>query len=531
MRRLTVMGVMAAGVIVAAGLTPVAAAAPGAAAAISWGACQDPRLQQAGAQCALLAVPLDYAHPGGEKIKLAVSRINHTVPDSEAQGVMLVNPGGPGGSGLGLSRLGQLVPNGAGAYYDWIGFDPRGVGSSQPSLSCDPDYFSFNRPSYIPVLPSTLQRWLARSQAYANACSANGPILAHMTTADAARDMDSIRAALGVQQINYYGFSYGTYLGQVYSTMYPTRVRRMVLDSNVDPRKVWYQANLDQDIAFNRNIKIWFAWLAKYDRVYHLGSTEKAVETLFYKIEAKLTLHPADGKIGGDEWVDIFLYAGYYQITWLDLADAFARYVHDNDVANLEQEFLDADGLGDDNGFAVYNAVQCTDVQWPQQWSTWARDNWATFVRAPFETWGNAWFNAPCLFWPAPAHATAPMQIDGSRVSSALLIDETLDAATPFEGSLEVRRLYPHSSLIALPGGTSHADSLFGNACLDDQIAAYLADGTVPTRRPGNGPDTTCAPLPEPVPAAATGAAGQAAAKAAVRAAARSGRLLPLGGV
>ena len=89
--------------------------------------------------------------------------------------------------------------------------------------------------------------------------------------------MEGIRLALSAPQINYYGFSYGTYLGQVYSTLYPSRVRRMVLDANVDPRGVWYAANLDQDTAFDRNINIWFGWLAKYDSVYHLGATQKAV--------------------------------------------------------------------------------------------------------------------------------------------------------------------------------------------------------------------------------------------------------------
>jgi hypothetical protein len=277
-----------------------------------------------------------------------------------------------------------------------------------------------------------------------------------------------------------------------------------VLDSNVDPRNVFYQANLNQDIGFDRNLKIWFGWLAQYDSVYHLGSTAKAVEALFYRTEAQLTLHPADGKIGGDEWVDIFLQTGYKQFNWPLLGDAFAGYVNNHDVANLENLFLLIDGFGNDNSYAVYLAVQCTDVQWPQQWSTWARDNWATFARAPFETWGNAWGNAPCLYWPAPAHH--PLTIDGRHVSSALLIDQTLDAPTPFEGSLEVRSLFPNSSLIALPGGTTHGSSLEGDACLDDQVAAYLADGTLPARQPGNGPDTTCAPLPQPVPDTAVAA-------------------------
>jgi len=136
--------------------------------------------------------------------------------------------------------------------------------------------------------------------------------------------------------------------------------------------------------------------------------------------------------------------------------------------------------------------------------------------KAPFETWGNAWFNAPCLYW--PAKAGKPATINGSKVASVLLIDETLDAATPYPGSLEVRKLYPHSSLIAEPGGTSHADSLFGNACVDDQIADYLATGKLPTRKKGDGADTTCAPLPIPDPTAAGLSASVAGSSGSARA-------------
>jgi pimeloyl-ACP methyl ester carboxylesterase len=112
-----------------------------------------------------------------------------------------------------------------------------------------------------------LQYWLTRSARYAHKCqthsAAQAALLGNMTTVDSARDMDSIRAALGQSQITYYGFSYGTYLGQVYSTLFPSHGQRLIMDSNVDPRHVWYQANLAQDIAFNRNVDIWFGWLAK----------------------------------------------------------------------------------------------------------------------------------------------------------------------------------------------------------------------------------------------------------------------------
>jgi pimeloyl-ACP methyl ester carboxylesterase len=515
---LVVAAVAAAGTAVAA---PARAAAPAASAtaSIAWGPCSDSSLKQVHAQCGLLKVPLDYSDPNGPKISLAVSRIKHTSPASRYQGVILTNPGGPGGSGLSLNAFlvqalrQEKLANGAAAAadYDWIGFDPRGVGSSVPALSCQPGYFSYDRPNYVPNSAAIVQTWLSRSLAYATACAKkNGSLLDNMTTIDAARDMDSIRAALGQKQITYYGFSYGTYLGQVYSTLFPSHVRRMILDSNVDPRKVWYAANLDQDLAFNRNIDIWFAWIAKYNNVYHLGATEKAVQDLFYSEEAHLLKHPAGGVIGPDEWVDTFLEAGYYEQTWLQLGSAFAGFVHKGDWKTIKTLYDNTDTPGNDNGYAVYNAVQCTDAQWPLSWEKWDRDNSAVYKKAPFETWANAWFNAPCLYW--PARPNQPLQINGTHVSSALLIDETLDAATPFTGSLEVRKLYPHAVLLAEPGGTTHADSLSGDLCVDGTIANYLALGHLPARKPGSGPDATCHPLPVPVPTSASSAATASAA-------------------
>jgi pimeloyl-ACP methyl ester carboxylesterase len=363
----------------------------------------------ANAQCGFLSVPLDYSNPHGQQIQLAVSRIVHTSDDY--QGVLLTNPGGPGGSGLNLNvfLIGALQQEGLGsaaAGYDWIGFDPRGVGSSIPALSCIPNYFSPDRPNYVPLTSRLLSFWLAKSKSYARACASANPLqealLRHMTTRDAALDMDSIREALGQKQITYYGFSYGTYLGQVYSTLFPSHVRRLIMDSNVDPRRVWYQANLDQDIAFNRNINIWFAWLAKYDRVYHLGDTESAVQNLFYATQRQLAEHPAGGQVGPDEWVDALLGAGYYQFTWLQLGQVFSDWIHKHDSGELIAAYQASDGPGNDNSFAVYSAVQCTDVQWPTDWSVWSRDNSRIYREAPFETWGNAWFNAPCTGPPRP---------------------------------------------------------------------------------------------------------------------------------
>ena len=494
----------------------------------AWGSCTSRTLQAFGAQCAMLDVPLDYARPNGTKIQLALSRIKHTVPDAQYQGIMLVNPGGPGGSGLVLSILGSFVPNGAGNAYDWIGFDPRGVGSSVPALTCDPNYFNGPRPEYVPTSSAIEKAWLGMAKAYAQACGKNGgALLEHVKTTDTVQDMDRIRAALSRKQLNYYGFSYGTYLGQVYATLFPQRVRRMVLDANVDPTRVWYQANLDQDVAFEKNMKIWWAWLAQYDSVYHLGATEAAVESAFYAEKARLGKNPAGGVIGSSEWTDSFLFVGYNQSTWIPLGQLWADWKANGDPQPLIDNYNSAQGVGDDNGYAMYDAVQCTDVQWPKEFSTWREDNWRVYAKARYETWANAWYNAPCLYW--PAKAGHPVEVDGEKAPPILLVDETLDAATPYAGSLKVRKLFPRSSLLALPGGTSHANSLNGNACEDGVIAAYLADGTLPKRTPGGGPDATCAPLPVPDPTAGAAIAASTSGAGSERFSLLARALHPLG--
>jgi pimeloyl-ACP methyl ester carboxylesterase len=466
-------------------------------------------------------VPLDYRQPRGKKISLAVSRVRHR--SSHYQGVMLVNPGGPGGSGLALSYLGSgpYVPGTADDDYDWIGFDPRGVGQSRPMLTCDASYFHYNRPSYVPRTRMLVRTWLGRSRGYAHDCATSRAreLLPHVKTVDNARDMESLRKALGRDRISYYGFSYGTYLGAVYATLFPHRVRRFVLDSNVDPRGVWYRNNLRQDIAFDRNIKIYFDWLAKHDDVYHLGTDGATIERDYYAELRKLDRHPAGGIIGPDELTDTLLYAGYFAFLWEDLSGAYAALVNHGDYSGIKQWFDDLNPHnvpGADNGYAMYLATGCTDARWPQQWSTWARDNWRIYRQAPFATWGNAWFNAPCLYW--TAKPGRPVDVSGRQVKvPILLFDETLDAATPFAGSLEIRSRFPTASLVAGVGGTTHAATLSGVACVDNAVARYLANGQVPERLPGRRADLGCPALPQPDPEpSASGSTGSSAGRALV---------------
>jgi len=509
MRRLlaavAIVGLVAGGVTSAAGATVDPVRGEPGYSLVEWGKCTDPTLLAKAAECGFLTVPMDYADQAGRTIKLAVSRIKHTVPADKYQGVMLVNPGGPGGSGLVLSVLGSLVPEQAGAAYDWIGFDPRGVGSSRPALACDSKYFGYNRPEYVPSTAEVERAWRGKAAGYAKACAAaGGALLDHLRTTDTARDMESIRRAFGEEQINFYGFSYGTYVGQVYATMYPARVRRMVLDGSVDPRHIWYDSNLQQDVAFDRNMAVYFGWVAKYDSVYHLGKTGAAVRKLFYATQTALGREPAGGIIGPAEFTDVFLQPGYYVFGWQEVADAFAAWVNHKDPDKLKALYDrgQPQTADSDNGYAIYLAVQCTDAQWPESWQTWKRDNWRVHRRAPFETWGNAWYNAPCLNW-AGTPGT-PIKVSGAQVPPILLVSETQDAATPYAGSLEVRRRFPRSALVEGVGGTTHAGSLFGNACVDGAVARYLGTGALPRRVKANRSDKQCEPLPRPDPSAAT---------------------------
>jgi pimeloyl-ACP methyl ester carboxylesterase len=478
---------------------------------IDWGDCASASMQRAGAQCGLLTVPLDYANPDGQKIKIGVSRIEHKTSDADYQGIMLVNPGGPGGSGLNLARIGAFVPHQAGDPYDWIGFDPRGVGTSEPRLSCDGHYTTLDRPDYIPSTAGIEQFWLNKTATYADDCAeAGGELLDHMRTTDNVNDMESIRKALGAEQINYYGFSYGTYLGQVYATLHPDRVRRMVFDGVVTPEDAWYEANLNQDTAFEKSMRIWFDWIADHDATYHLGTDGDQVRALWYDMRDQARASSFDGKIGPAEWTDVFLGAGYYVYSWDVYAQAFADAVN-GDYGLVEAIFGDG-GPSDDNLYAVYLSTECTDARWPTAWPRWEADNWRTHRVAPFETWANAWFNAPCHNW--SGQAQKPVKVDGHQVPPILLIEETHDAATPWAGAIKVRQLFPRSVLIEGVGGSTHAGSLSGVSCTDDRIADYLLTGQLDARQPGRGSDVQCPPVPAPEPEPSTSARSLAPATA-----------------
>jgi pimeloyl-ACP methyl ester carboxylesterase len=495
---LAVAGCTASG---GAGTGSSASAAPGSAtgspgaSALHWRSCS---IEGASLQCARLSVPLDYAHPAGRKITLALSRVPATAPPSQQQGDLLVNPGGPGGSGLALAAVvaDGLSPQVA-ADYNIIGFDPRGVGSSSPALTCDPSFFAGERPDYVPASAAAEQTLINRAKSYAADCEKRyGWLLPYMTSVDAARDMNSIRAALGVPAISYFAYSYGTYLGQVFATLFPHRLRRMVLDSTVDPTGAWYADNIAQDYAFEGRMEAFFSWVAANNATFRLGSTRAAVDHAWYRARARLQAHPVQGRIGADDFDDTFLQGGYSNGLWPGLAAALAAYLHTGTTGPLVSQYQQ-EGVQGENEFAVYNAVECSDVNWPRNWAKWNSDTRRVYRTAPFQAWDNAWFNASCAFWPVrgPAH---PLSIKGAGLPGILMIQGTLDAATPYAGAQVAHRLLPSARMVVVEGGGNHGQSLAQppNTCVDGYLNRYLATGALPS-----GPglvNATCPALPPP---------------------------------
>jgi len=468
---------------------------------LHWSACTG---SLAPAQCTSLQVPLNYADPGGRKITIALSMIPATAPVSKQQGVLLVNPGGPGASGRSLAAAvaAGLSPQVA-ATYDIVGFDPRGVGGSVPALTCDPSFLNGVQPNYIPADQAAEQVLINRAKAYAASCEKSyGWLLPYLTTVNTARDLDQIRQAFGVQKINYYAFSYGTYLGQVYGTLFPDRVRRMVLDSTVDPAGAWYQDNIEQDYAFQGRMDAFFAWTAKYDSTYHLGTTQAEVEAAYYKVRDELAKTPISGPsgpvMGPDELDNTFIIGGYLTAVWPAFAQALSQYAVGGDSSGLVNQYEEW-GTTPANEFAVYNAVECADVSWPRNWAKWQSDTERVYKTAPFEAWDNAWFNAACAFWPVKGPAE-PFKVDGSGLPPILMLQGTLDPATPYAGAQNAHHLLPSARMVVVEGGGDHGQSLETppNACVQNYLNAYLANGSLPD---GPGPvNATCPASPDPTP-------------------------------
>ncbi|MEU6843289.1 alpha/beta hydrolase [Streptomyces sp. NPDC046716] len=477
------------------------AAARAAVEGITWGACPAVEDLDDPVRCGTVSVPLDYARPAGRQIELTVSRVAARGKKSERQGAFVFNPGGPGGNGMYFPLAGVMPEwKRIGAAYDLIGYAPRGVGRSAP-LSCqDPKHFT-KAPTQAPTHPSASYKKerVAQARSYAAGCAKN-PGIEHYTTLANARDLDVLRAALGEPKLTYMGASYGSYIGAVYARLFPSHVRRMVFDSAVDPdpQQIWYRNNLEQSAAFERRWNDFRTWVAKHDRTYRLGATPEEVLRSYEKVRAELAHEPAGGKVGPGQLQSAFLQAGYYDDYWPMRAAALSAYLKGDPKPLIGQATPPSGARAEqenENGTAVYTAVECNDAPWPTDFRVWDRDNTALARKAPFETWDNAWMNLPCAYWSTPRQRPVDVRTAPGELPPTLILAAERDAATPYTGARELNRRIAGSVLVTERDAGTHGIGGGANACVNGYFDAYVLEGRVPERR-----GVSCAAHAEPTP-------------------------------
>lgn len=461
----------------------------------SWHRCSP--AQPASYECATIKVPLDYRSPRGRTIDLAISRIKSENP-AERHGVMLLNPGGPGGPGLDLPlMMRESMPKDVRDQYDLIGFDPRGVGASSP-ISCGltADEQDFDRP----YRPASFASDVAWARTVAEKCRKKaGAVLPYITTRNTARDMDAIRTVLGERKISYLGYSYGTYLGAVYTQMFPHKTDRFVLDSGVDPQRIWRGMiqvwATEAEPAFQR----WTRWTAEHAGEYHLGDTPKAVSETFWAMVARADKDPIefDGeKVTGDRIRSarsLFFHPAQAAPFIKALKDAAEGRPPASmpDLKRFTQAAGEAAGQAaepaSDNGTAVFWSVLCGDTEaWPRDPGQYRRD--AVEDKAAYPLYGDFASNIkPCAFWQRPVEAATPMKTR----ANVLTVQNEWDSQTPLTSGQGLHRALQGSRMVLAMGGEGHTVYLVDpNSCANAPVSAYLTTGRLPAK------DVTCRTTP-----------------------------------
>ncbi|GGT25752.1 alpha/beta hydrolase [Streptomyces tanashiensis] len=444
-------------------------------------------------QCATLKVPLDYARPGGKKLEVAVSRIKATNPQKR-RGVLLLNPGGPGGPGLDMPLwMGPELPTAVKEQYDLIGFDPRGVGQSSPvSCGLNDDELNWQRPYKATTFAKDV-RW---ARTVADKCRAKaGDVLPHLTTRNTARDMDIIRAVLGEKKISYLGYSYGTYLGAVYTQMFPKQSDRFVLDSAVDPQRIWRGMIQVWAEGAEPAFKRWSQWTAERHTTYKLGDTSAKVSKTFWDLVAQADRKPIDFQgtpLTGDD-----IRAG--RAMFFDVksaAEAIAELKKAADGAPTAAPSKQgtsprpvppsfARAVPSDNSDAAFWAVACADTRsWPRDPEQYRRD--AMRDKAKYPLYGDFASNIkPCAFWKNGSEAAT--RVDNSV--GALVLQNEWDSQTPLVSGQGLHRSMKGSRMVTVLGGQGHG--IYGSkSCADKTATAYLTTGRLPAA------DVTCRATP-----------------------------------
>jgi pimeloyl-ACP methyl ester carboxylesterase len=504
-------------VLVGSGTSVAGAATTGAAATeppvdLPWAGCGLTDVGvTAGVQCARIDVPLDYDDPAGTQVQIAMARVPATDP-AQRIGSLFINFGGPGGPAVeylqaaGAERFAMLNQR-----FDIVAFDPRGVGKSSPAIDCDASLqFPATPPTPIDVDVDAL---VAGAQQYVDAClAANGSILEHVSTANVARDLDVLRAAVGDEQLTYLGYSYGTFLGATYAALFPDRYRALVLDGAVDPDQYVHDPTAlsrSQSGAFEEALdRFLSACAADQAACSAFGGSDPATAYDDLLAVAAGTPIPADGytidpqPVTVDDVLSVTATLLYAKQAWGLLAAALAqgaagdgsllRAIMDQ-IVNPKEVDGSPDPLPD-----RFRAISASEREWPRDVDSYLErgaQDWADFPH-----FGGAYGEIVFALWPVRDKDAygGPFTVDPSS-PTPLVIGTTYDPATPYPESLGLVAEQGNARLLTMDGD-GHTAYGGNSTCIDSATEAYLIGLTLPAE------GTVCAqqvPFEAPAPVGA----------------------------
>jgi pimeloyl-ACP methyl ester carboxylesterase len=434
--------------------------------------------------CGTLSVPLDYSHPDGSRINLAVVRIHTTQNTTTPVQSLLVNPGGPGGSGLnfGLGLFGQLSPD-VTRHFDIIAFDPRGVGESSP-VHCltdeEKDKFLAASPNAQTKAGVLAEEQLTRQ--FSQDCASRvGPGLRYYDTVSTARDMDQIRQAFGDDVMNYLGFSYGTELGWTYAHLFPEEVHTFVLDGAVDPAQVHKENSTGQLKGFESAFGQFATWCKHASACSALPAPARTAEQIFAHTQGQPLPTSTNRGLTASLASTGVLEALYSKSEWPRLAQALTAAEHGDGsgLLQLADRYNQRSANGTYANIIDANAtISCNDSPVHKPTPIAKIVARAKSLARRFPLFGSSAGGGPgCLGW--QPHRTPVPPPSASTPKPVLVVGNLHDPATPYAGAVHLTKDLGNAGLLSW-NGEGHTSYLNGSSCIDHFVNDYLIHGTMP---------------------------------------------------
>jgi pimeloyl-ACP methyl ester carboxylesterase len=456
---------------------------------LEWEDCEDDM------QCTTASAPLDWSDPSRDSIDLALVR--SPAEDGAPLGSVLVNPGGPGGSGYDFvaDSLEYAVSPTLRSKFDVVGFDPRGVNRSSAVL-CHTDTKQLDAFIYD-IVPGEIgsDAWITAASdangAYGQQCVANtGDLLGYVDTVSAARDLDLLRAVLGDEKLNYLGFSYGTLLGATYAELYPENTGRLVLDGALDPTSSNFDVSITQAKGFESALRAFLADCANAEDCPFSGTADDSmlkIRALLDRLDASPIRAPDGRELGSNSMTSAIVLPLYREADWPYLRQLFDTVMKGD--ATLAFTLADSyngrdpvDGSYLDNSLEARLAINCLDYAAQGDVAVMRQQAADLAAAAPVLGKQLSYGDVGCLQWPVKASTERPV-IDAAGSADILVVGTTNDPATPYSWAQALAEQLENGHLVTYEG-EGHTAYNKSNACVDDTVDDFFVSGTVPATDP-----------------------------------------------